>query len=285
MSDITMEYRQPGPALAEHVSFFYHFTQSNESFTVVDRASFAQLRFILSGRDGRNQFVDGTVQMMPDIYVLGPTTGNTQVSGSGYADLIGVGLMPSGWAALVPMDASAAANRLFDAVDLLGPAVLEAHRELAATSDFDERVVIFEALLVRLMGQSSPAFHGFVREVNAWLAESVSPQIAELLERTGMSISQVERRCKRYFGSPPKQLARKYRALRTAIALIHQDADLDTILVEGFYDQSHLIREMKHFTGLTPAAFAAEPTLLNQQIAKRIELERRNPRAGQVIIT
>jgi hypothetical protein len=279
-----MEFRQPGPALAEHVSFFYHFTQSDAHFTAVDRADFAQLRFILSGH-GHCQFVDGTVQLMPEIYVQGPTTGNTQISGSGYADLIGVGLMPSGWAALVPMDASAAANRLFEAVDLLGPAVFETRRELATTADFDERVTIFEALLVKLMGQSSPAFHGFVREVNAWLAESVSPQVDELLERTGMSIRQVERRCKRYYGSPPKQLARKYRALRTAIALTHHDADLDSLLAEGFYDQSHLIREMKHFTGLTPAAFAAEPTVLNQQIAKRIELERSNPRAGQVIIT
>jgi len=277
VSDIVIEYRQPGADLVDHVSFFYQVKQSNETFTAIDRAAIAQLRFILSGNDGCCRFVDGTVQRMPASYVMGPTTGNTQVSGSGVVDLVGVGLMPSGWASLVPMDASAAANRLFDAVDLLGPAVQEAHAALADTPDFDTRVVVLQDLLHRLMRRSPPDFHRFVHHVNAWLAEDHAPQLPSLLERTGLSISRVERLCKRYFGSPPKLLARKYRALRTAIALTHNDADLDQILADGFYDQSHLIREMKHFTGMTPGAFAEQPTVLNQQIAKRIALERSNP--------
>ena len=35
---------------------------------------------------------------------------------------------------------------------------------------------------------------------------------------TGLSLRQVQRGCKWYFGSPPKMLARKYRALRAAVA-------------------------------------------------------------------
>jgi AraC-like DNA-binding protein len=285
MSDLVVEFRQPGPDLAEDVSFFYQARQSEEGFSAVDRADFAQLRFILAGHSGQCRYVDGTVQAMPDIYVQGPTTGSTLMSGAGTIDVIGVGLMPSGWAALVPMDASAAANRLFDAVDLLGPAVLEARAALLAAADFDARVAILEALLKGLMAQTSPDFHGFVHQVNAWLSGGVTPQLPDLLERTGLSLSQVERRCKRYFGSPPKLLVRKYRALRTAIAMTHKDANLDEILVEGYYDQSHLIREMKQFTGMTPAAFAEQPTVFNQQLAKRIELERSNPMTHRGLIT
>ena len=280
-----MEFRQPAPALAEHVSFIYQFQQSNDRFSAIDRADFAQLRFILSGHSGQYRFVDGTVQAMPDIYIQGPTTGNTEVSGSGNIDVIGVGLMPAGWAALVPMDASAAANRLFDATDLLGPDVIEARTAMLATPDLEGRVAIVEALLARLIARASPDFHDFVHQVNAWLASSVAPQLADLLIQTGLSVRQVERNCKRYFGSPPKLLARKYRALRTAIALTRKDSNLDEILVDGFYDQSHLIREMKHFTGMTPVTFAEQPTVLNQQIAKRIELERSNPLARSSLIT
>jgi AraC-like DNA-binding protein len=285
MSDFVLEFRQPGPDLAEHVSFFYQARQGDAGFDAVDRADFAQIRFIFDGRNGQCEFVDGTVQTMPEIYVRGPTTGSTRMSGTGAIDVLGAGLMPAGWAALVPMDASAAANRLFDAVDLLGPAVLEAREAMAAAADFDARVAIFETLLKGLMAQTNRDFHGFVHHVNAWLAGSVLPQLPDLIERTGLSLSQVERRCKRYFGSPPKMLARKYRALRTAIAMTHKDADLDAILVEGYYDQSHLIREMKHFTGMTPAAFADQPTVFNQQLAKRIELERSNPMAQRPLIT
>lgn len=285
MSELVVEFRQPSPDLAEYVSFFYQVSQSEGRFSAVDRADFAQFRFILEGENGQCEFVDGTVQAMPDSYVLGPTTGSTRISGGGIIDVVGAGLMPAGWAGLVPMDASAAANRLFDAVDLLGPAVLEARAALAAAADFDERVVIFEALLKGLMAQTNPDFHGFVHQVNAWLSGSVAPHLPDLLQQTGLSLSQVERRCKRYFGSPPKLLARKYRALRAAIAMTHKDANLDEILVEGFYDQSHLIREMKQFTGMTPAAFAEQPTILNQQLAKRIELERSNPMIRRSLIT
>ena len=289
MPEPIIDYRQPRAALADHVSFFYHFRHDGAGFSAVNRAEFAQLRFIMAGENGQCRFVDGTVQAIPAICVQGPTTGNTQISGSGRIDVIGLGLMPEGWAALVPMDASAAANRLFDAVDLLGPKVLTARDALVAAPDFDARVAVLEDLLEYLMAQrpsdSIGEFHGFVHKVNQWLADGAAPQISDLLARTGLSLAQVERRCKRYFGSPPKLLARKYRALRTAIAITHGDAELDDILAEGYFDQSHLIREMRHFTGMTPAAFAAQPTMFNMLIAKRIELERSRPIERHSLIT
>jgi AraC-like DNA-binding protein len=67
--------------------------------------------------------------------------------------------------------------------------------------------------------------------------------------------------------------------------MTHKDANLDDILAEGYYDQSHLIREMKHFTGMTPMAFAEQPTVFNQQLAKRIELERSSTMNRGALIT
>lgn len=285
MSGITMDFRQPPTELAELFSFFYQFNQNDERFETVDRADFAQFRFILRGHHGRCRFVNGVEQAMPDIYIQGPTTGVVAISGEGDIDCIGVGLMPAGWAALVPMNASAASNRLFDACDLFGTIVVDAQTALRATDDFDARVAIFHALIVELMKERRSGYHAFVVQVNDWLTASLLPDVTDLVARTGLSRSQVERNCKRYFGSPPKLLARKYRALRAAIAMTHQDANLDDLLAEGFYDQSHFIRELKHFTGMTPGAFAEHPTMLNQQIAKRIELERQNPMRRSALIT
>lgn len=87
----------------------------------------------------------------------------------------------------------------------------------------------------------------------------------------------MQRNCKRYFGSSPKVLARKYRALRAAVTMMHRGPELNEMLEEGFYDQSHVTWEIKHFTGMTPRAFAEHPTGLNREIAKRITLERENP--------
>ncbi|QNA83962.1 AraC family transcriptional regulator [Sphingomonas sp. So64.6b] len=285
MSNLKMDFRQPQPTLVDHFSFFYHFQQSDDRFEAVDRADYAQFRFILRGRNARYCFVDGTEQAMPDIYVLGPTTGSSNLSCDGAAEAIGVGLMPHGWAALVPMDASAAANRLFDAKDLFGNIVVEVQEKLRATPDFDARVAIFEEMLTTLMARQQPVYQAFVSQVNEWLADAAAPDVNELVELTGLSLRQVQRGCKRYFGSPPKVLARKYRALRAAVAMTHGDPDLDDQLADGFYDQSHVIREIKYFTGMTPRAFAEHPTELNREVAKRIALERQNPIRRSGVIT
>lgn len=149
-------------------------------------------------------------------------------------------------------------------------------RAVRNTDNFDARVAIFAALIGRLTIPRRAIYHNFVVTVNDWLARAVLPNVTELVEQSGLSRSQVERNCKRYLGAPPKLLARKYRALRAAVAIANHDVGLDDLLAKGFYDQSHFIREMKHFTGMTPRTFEKHPTALNQQIAKRIELERQN---------
>jgi AraC-like DNA-binding protein len=135
------------------------------------------------------------------------------------------------------------------------------------------------------MKRQKPDYQAFVDQVNAWLAGATAPDIADLIALTGLSLRQIQRGCNRYFGSPPKELARKYRALRAAVAMTHGDPDLDDLLVEGFYDQSHVIREIKYFTGTTPREFAENPTELNREIAKRIALERQNPIRRSGVIT
>lgn len=55
------------------------------------------------------------------------------------------------------------------------------------------------------------------------------------------------------YGMPPKYLARKYRALRAARAYAEHNEEELLELVDAFYDQSHMIREVKYFAGTTPA--------------------------------
>ncbi len=56
----------------------------------------------------------------------------------------------------------------------------------------------------------------------------------------------------RYFGAPPKLLSRKFRALRTASRLIGTRGPVPEALVADYADRAHMIREVKHFTGMTP---------------------------------
>src|SRR3546814_1953365 len=78
---------------------------------------------------------------------------------------------------------------------------------------------IGEALIGTLVDRRDGGARAFVRHVDAWLAGGVSPRIEDLVAVTRLSRRQVERKCNALYGAPPKLLARKYRALRAAVAL------------------------------------------------------------------
>jgi methylphosphotriester-DNA--protein-cysteine methyltransferase len=109
-----------------------------------------------------------------------------------------------------------------------------------------------DAILKPIMQEANPEMVAFTRMVDQWLASSVSPMVTELHAQTDLSERQLTRRVKQLYGMPPKYLSRKYRALRAARALIDAQPDEADFLRDAFYDQSHMIRELKLFAGTTP---------------------------------
>jgi AraC-like DNA-binding protein len=101
--------------------------------------------------------------------------------------------------------------------------------------------------------------------IDAWLMDEGSPRIETLAEATGLSPRQLARLANRYYGAPPKLLARKYRALRCSARIALDGESWQQLCEEGgFYDQSHFIREIKHFIGLTPHQLQTEPSAVAQ---------------------
>lgn len=260
MGAVTLDYALPDESLRGHLSVFYEFRADVPRFEDVERADFAQFRFMLRGQ-GEYRFADGHVQTAPAIQIVGPTTGPTQVSVEGPVHMFGVGLMPASWGSLLDFEASLLVNRVIDATELFGPRLRKVADALRATTTLDEKVAIGNALARELMGSSNSTAFDFTRIVDDWLASSSSPAIDDLTRATGLSRRQVERRCNACYGSPPKLLARKYRALKAAIALA-KGGDAENLQADGFYDQSHFIREIKAFTGVTPSRLVDDlPTL------------------------
>ena len=254
VSDFTLEYLLPPPELSELATFFYEFRTFVDGCEEVDRATNAQLRFTLKGQTSI-QFGDGPITLLPRIYVLGQTTERVTLFSHGLVEVIGIGILPTGWAALVPIDAALAINQVIDAEALFGGGLAEAWQQMLSLASFAPRSAVFAALLQRLKHDVDPFAREFIQAVDRWLAASLSPDLADLAAATQLSASQVDRNCKRFFGLPPKMLARKYRALRAAVQLAKGQAELGDLVDQGFSDQSHLIREIKHFTGLTPKRF------------------------------
>jgi AraC-like DNA-binding protein len=272
MSAITLDYATPEEALRRHLSVFYEFRANVPVFEDVEQAALAQVRFMLSGTNGWYRFADGREQVAPLIQIVGPTTGPTMAHVDGPVHMFGVGLLPSGWGAMLNFEASLLVNRVIDATELFGKRLYKRLDEMRASTTIDEKVAIGSAIAHHLIARGHSAAFDFTRIVDDWLADSPSPDVAVLVAATGLSRRQVERNCNACYGSPPKLLARKYRALKAAIALAKHEIAIGDLLEHGFYDQSHFIREIKHFTGVTPRTIAQDLPMLATLILKRSEV-------------
>jgi AraC-like DNA-binding protein len=84
-------------------------------------------------------------------------------------------------------------------------------------------------------------------------------RIASLSHRLGLSVDRFEKRFQRAVGASPKQLASIIR-FRRAVAGYAPGLPLTQLAHDtGYFDQSHLIREFRAFTGLAPRDFLRSP--------------------------
>ena len=277
MPDIRLDYAIPRPDLVDYLTLFYLFEADVPVFEDTERADHAQIRFRLDPGSAEYHFPDGSIQRATAIHIVGPTTGAVKVRAEGPIRVFGAGITPSGWLALVGAAASTMVNRVIGASALFGDRFDELVTALVKERDVTDMATIAGTVLCDLIRSSDSAAVEFVRQVDTWLAATESPDLDALVAETGLSRRQVERKCNLLYGAPPKLLARKYRALRAAVALASGNETIDDVIGRGFYDQSHLIREIKQFTGLTPRQLKADPPLLS-----RLTMAQRSALGGQV---
>lgn len=261
-----LQYFPPDPDLAEMVSSFYFVRLDMPLFDEVERADRPQFR-IMSIAEGEYVFPDGYSFPAKRATIIGPTSGSVRATGRGPLRIYGFGMMPAGWATLMGDHADKLTDRAMDAADLFGDWIDEVIEALIAAENTEERLVIGNNFVREILKKNEPAPVWFTRTVDQWLTATSNPQVPDLVDATGMSIRSVERMTKHYYGLSPRMLARKYRAVRAASALARGECLESAQLGDAFYDQSHLIREMKRFAGATPGQLA-KPTPYTEATTK-----------------
>lgn len=264
---VSLLYRPPPPELGDRISSLYEMHQATDVYDEVERADRPQLRIMLSG-GGRYDFSTGASDPAFLVTIIGPTSGTIHGVGFGPMHIIGAGLHPAAWVAFMGADSEKWADRAIDANQVFGDRAALLLDQIRAAPDTDTRFDILTRFVAEATEASRDAApFAFIKIVDQWLIASPDPQVDHLLETTQLGVRQVERLTKRYYGLPPKTLARKYRALRAAAALARGE-DLDDVgLSQHFYDQSHLIRELKRFAGLTPTQIKQRQSSLLTEIS------------------
>lgn len=225
-------------------------------------AAVGYLAIIISGA-GHLRFASGRVDPISPELLLAPTNAAAVMEVEGPMLFCAAALSPLGWAALTGIDATSHVDRADDATAVLGEGVgllgAAMRRQSRAEPDNHQRLAeMLAQFIAARLRPVNPRHVAILRAVADWLSSGFDPALNELERTTGYSLRQLQRLLMRYFGAGPKLLARKYRALRVAALLQSPETSDDRVaeLLNLFYDQSHLIRELRHFTGATPSRLA-----------------------------
>jgi AraC-like DNA-binding protein len=263
---IAIDYIPPPPPLVPLVTTLYHFRCDEPVIRDIQPAAIGNLCLFPYGT-GEMHFADGHRDPNHAVGLLTPLSRATPIVVEGPFHAFGAALSPVGWAALTGLHAGEHRDRLLAAGTVLGPEIDELGARLLAayrtgTMTGQECALAIGAFIGHHAKPINPRHLELIAATGRWLSAAFNPEVSELSGVAGYSARQVQRLVERYFGLPPRALARKYRALRAAALLSAPDLSMEAeaAISEAFFDQPHMIREIAHFVGRTPARLTDQTT-------------------------
>jgi AraC-like DNA-binding protein len=194
--------------------------------------------------------------------IYGPMTTPIRVRTLGRMEVLGVCFRPGRAYPFISYPAGELTNRCIRTDDILDSEALQiVERILRDCHMTDERIKILDLhFLHRLEKDVSNDFS------TAAAADRIETnrgrvKIYSLAKSVGWSSRQLERRFKERVGMSPKQLCRnvRFKSAFQHLASSRRDPFASTAMDCGYYDQSHMIKDFKHYTGTSPAAFFRKP--------------------------
>ncbi|MEV6881513.1 helix-turn-helix domain-containing protein [Streptomyces sp. NPDC051135] len=151
--------------------------------------------------------------------------------------------------------------------DVWGREAAPVRDELRAAGSWDERFARAAALLVRRTARRPRVDPEVAHTWRTTLDSRGRVRIDGLADEVGWSRKRLSARFHAQLGITPKRAARLVRFDHAAHLLAAGLAPAAVAFASGYVDQSHLHREVKAFTGLTPTAVAGAPWLAIDDVA------------------
>ena len=248
----------PAPHLAAWINTFYTIETEAERIEEIMPAYSAQISLVVRGRVTL-AYADGSIGESSTVTVNAPQLRSAPCVLDGPLTLIGVSLTHVGWQALSNLPADQVHDTIIPAASLFAPDVLAQLESVAAECRSGR---LTPADLCAPLGEAigtAPfvprADHvAVVNAMTDWLGSGFDPALADLHAAVNVSPRQLQRIARRYFGAPPAQVLKRLRALRAAMLLANpglSDALREEMLT-SYFDQAHLIRDIRRYTGRTP---------------------------------
>ncbi|WP_379549619.1 helix-turn-helix domain-containing protein [Erythrobacter sp. W53] len=256
----------PSDQLRPYIRRFYVFeAELPDEFVIEDflLAETAFVRCLLKG-DWRGEVAPGEWSNPSKTLMFGSNEFPFRVRVQGSFAVAGFAIRPSAWHCLARRPHFEFKDKLIPLEDVHGVRATEMCAAVQTADDDAGKIAAMEHFILdRIETVGNPEPDEKMAHFEKIARTNSTIRIEQAAEQIGLSTRQIGRRCKASFGLTPKAVLRRSRFLDIATAIRGFSSPSDTDLAElRYYDQSHLNREFKRFTKMTPKEFKEAMTPL-----------------------
>lgn len=268
----SLRFQLPHPALRACVSSYYVLRTGDAPVDDRLHPEWGNVRISLAGTWTCSlDNAVGPEAAAPPASLFGPTGRSLRITGPAGGEILGVGLLPMGWAMLVRHPAHLFANRFVPLSEVMGAHVPRLIAAFRNAPDDDARFARLDRILLRLLA-GAPVPDPHIAPIHKALMSGEIETVAGFGEALGITERTLQRLTPRLFGFAPKPLLRRQRFLRTLDRVVHNPGrPLIALLDSGYADQPHFVREFRAFMGLSPRAYFTEPRVMMRLAAAERE--------------
>lgn len=258
---------KPNSYLSSLVKFYWQFELNSDLQTVYTERVIpsGELQLIFHYRTPFKEISKHSQSLIqPQCLICGQQTEYKDVmTAPGSVGMLAVVFYPCAFRAFFPNPVNEFTNQSI-ALDNILPVEIKALQErIIEANGVYARILLIENFLLRRL--SIPNDFSLAQEaVNIIAGENGQIAVNEVASKLDISKRQLERTFLRNVGISPKKFGRIVR-LNTSIKHFERATSLTTLTYEaGYFDPSHLIRDFREFTGLSPKAFFRHPCQIPQ---------------------
>ncbi|MDJ0641559.1 MAG: helix-turn-helix domain-containing protein [Erythrobacter sp.] len=270
-ASVDIEWIPPPPDLRDLAHTFYSVDIGSGLIEEPSPAYSAQLLFIVEGY-AELTYAHGGSARTSTLFLNAPQLESGRIRVTGPFRAVAASLTPLGWAALTAQPADTIHDRVLSPEAFAAPTLIRdihawAEQPGSGSIKLTKGVELLVAVLRGASHPIKPRHREFVETATRWLGSELNPKLEALYDSLALSPRQIQRLSRQFFGASPTQVLMRHRAIRTAMLLSNPSLpqSLFDELGTAYFDQAHMIRDIRRFTGRTPADLAV-PSLAQESL-------------------
>lgn len=254
------EILQPSTHLANIVKYYWVIEKTTFEPDVCERViPTGCLQFMFHYQTPFVVFKDGeSITNQPRSLVSGLAQTYTDVAAVDCSGVIAVTFHPWGACQILPFSLDELEDSSIQLYDVFGKEISKLENQLTKATCSLQRVRAIESFLTSHLISIKPQNASFVSQSLTHILKAQGMlTMLELENRLGMSGRNLERKFAAFVGKTPKQYAKIVR-FQSVVKELSKNKPIEWAQLAyafGFADQSHLIKEFKSISGLTPVSY------------------------------